>query len=217
MQNTNYLVFSDVDSYLLSLPRRLASGTTGEVIALYTKPFWAKKQSITLLAQDCEINRRKVQSTRKLIRYLAAPTASGKTACLLPAFLDSVESQRVFDGEDVAFTYYLYLAFGNNESRAFKVGSNLNPDATPVDQGAFFMQKCLMGYLSGNYESISLGNRTFPRFDDSVKAMETLIQDATGKNSKCLVHVDEYRRMLMTMPPWRQLFFERVHCWRWQK
>eukprot|EP00600_Ochromonadales_sp_CCMP1393_P001207 CAMPEP_0174979394 /NCGR_PEP_ID=MMETSP0004_2-20121128/14748_1 /TAXON_ID=420556 /ORGANISM="Ochromonas sp., Strain CCMP1393" /LENGTH=54 /DNA_ID=CAMNT_0016230899 /DNA_START=54 /DNA_END=215 /DNA_ORIENTATION=+ len=42
-------------------------------------------------------------STRKKVRYLSAPTASGKTSSVLPAFLESASME---DGG----THYLYIA-----------------------------------------------------------------------------------------------------------
>merc|ERR1711865_895644 len=53
------------------------------------------------------------RSQRRSVKYLAAPSASGKTSCILPAFLK---------GKDMGkFTHYLYFAFDNNDGQQFYV------------------------------------------------------------------------------------------------
>ena len=52
------------------------------------------------------------------MNYLAAPTSSGKTACILPAFL-----------ENTIFTYYFYMAFDNNDENYFRHEGAIMEDA----------------------------------------------------------------------------------------
>ena len=93
MQESTAAIFSDFDTYANTLPRRVV-GDTDQVLKLYELSFWADQQAVRTMAMDFESNRIEEtwKGTRKYVRYATAPKASGKTASILPAFLDSAES-----------------------------------------------------------------------------------------------------------------------------
>jgi hypothetical protein len=53
-----------------------------------------------------------VENVRSVVKYISAPTASGKSSSIFPAFVKSIGTA---DGGDV----YLYLAFTNNGQTNF--------------------------------------------------------------------------------------------------
>ena len=75
--------------------------------------------------------------TRKVVKYFAAPSASGKTCAVLPAFLRSA-------GKEGGFTHYIYIAYHNNR-RNFKAFPNKPVDYSLIayKQGTAFIVNCL--------------------------------------------------------------------------
>jgi len=69
---------------------------------------------------------------------LSAPSSAGKTASVLPAFL---ELCAIEDG----ITYYVYIAFDNNNKRNFRV-QPFDPSTDgriALNQGAAIMAECV--------------------------------------------------------------------------
>jgi hypothetical protein len=73
-------------------------------------------------------------SQRGMVRYLSAPPGYGKTASILPAFLQSKA------------THYVYLAFSNNAGKRFTLEPYVpSSDQTAAEsQAAAFMCQCIM-------------------------------------------------------------------------
>ena len=79
---------------------------------------------------------------RSFVMYLTAPSKSGKTSSILPAFLKSAERNK--DGK--GFTHYIYIAFKNNNKRNFSflgLPSSLHDNPRCAEkQGGYFMKDC---------------------------------------------------------------------------
>ena len=102
MKSNKVQLLESFEVYKRSLPVR-ADMDSQVQLPLYTLPYWACENDITLLAEQLE--RRGTQ--RSFVKYIAAPPSSGKTSAILPAFLKSAEG-------DGGFMHYFYLAFDNN-------------------------------------------------------------------------------------------------------
>ena len=132
MQNDNIPLFKDFEVYKSSLPVR-REDTTGDQVPLYKLPHWTVENDMKSLAYQLE----KPTHLRAKVKYLCAPGSSGKTSCILPAFLKSTENEK--DG----FTHYLYLAFSNNDSNFFQVSKSSKITNDAESQGASFIFECL--------------------------------------------------------------------------
>jgi len=135
---------------------------------------------------------------RYSVKYLAAPSASGKTSCILPAFLK---------GEDMdMFTHYLYFAFDNNDGRHFSV-TPFRP-AKDVDeelaekQGAAFalsIMEVLLEtaddpymYVCPRATSDELGVKTIEKLQEELAAY---VGKTLGPGCKLLIQCDEHAKM----------------------
>ena len=132
MQNDNIPLFKDFEVYKSSLPVRREE-TTGDQVPLYKLPHWTVENDMKSLAYQLE----KLTHLRARVKYLCAPGSSGKTSCILPAFLKSTENEK--DG----FTHYLYLAFSNNDNNFFQVSKSSKITNDAESQGASFIFECL--------------------------------------------------------------------------
>lgn len=196
-------VFSDFDTYAKTLPRRLVGGAMkNTILTLYKLPFWADQQAVRTMALDFESNRRGLEGSRNYVRYATAPTAAGKTASILPAFLDSAEADRSIDGENVSFSYYIYLAFDNNDGRTFQAMSPMPKEFEK--QGAFFILKCLAMYFDNQSGTVNISHECCCGDSDSaeppnihvVKSDLEALLDSMAPGGRRLIHVDEHHSML---------------------
>ena len=125
MQDGSVPLLATSKSYLASLPGRVCTWTGSSplkrdnsstpntpndtFLRLYHQPFYAADDDLKQMVDQLT----RIGKERYSVKYLAAPSASGKTSCILPAFLK---------GENMGkFTHYLYFAFDNNEGRQFRV------------------------------------------------------------------------------------------------
>jgi hypothetical protein len=82
---------------------------------------------------------KKSEQIRTWVKYIAAPSSSGKTTCMLPAFLKTT------------LTHYFYIAFDNNQNNNYRLWSESSliskiPDIARL-QGADFMLQCIKRFL----------------------------------------------------------------------
>jgi hypothetical protein len=140
---------------------------------LYELPFYAKKDSFDQYVEKLKVT---LQGPRSTIKYISAPTGSGKSSSssILPAFVQSIGT---VDGGVV----YLYLSFANNRQRHFKWVKG-KPNATleiAKRQGAAFICHCVKILLEhpndiSKYnvtESFPAG--TVPTVDDSLNDLQS--------------------------------------------
>lgn len=104
-------------------------------------------------------------SIRRQVKYVCAPTASGKTTSILPAFLASTK-----------FSHYLYLAFVNNNKRNFRL-SSLSPHVGVArKQGAAFALKCVATLLNNDDNThIEICEADLPTEDASKRQLKELL------------------------------------------
>lgn len=192
MANSTAPVFSDFETYAKTLPRRVVGNAGHGVLDLYKLPHWADPEAVKAMAIDLESNRRKLEGDRNYVRYATAPTASGKTASILAAFLNSAESGRTIGDSTVSLSYYIYIPFENNNSRNFRART---PDRDFYEQGAWFMLKCLDKFFNNTWGTVNTGDINIPGVEEIKIQMKNLFREKVG-GGRCLVHVDEHHSML---------------------
>ena len=181
-------LFRDWKTYQASLPVRAHDGEeTFETLKLHTLPYcyWGSDVELCTMVTQLESK----GCARGTVKYVCAPSASGKTTSIVPAFLKSDK-----------FTHYLYLAFHNNGRRNFKLRPSKPDEDEDVaeKQGAAFAVECVRILLE---EPDTEGPYPVPRDDDpppitdSQAAVSELVEKHLGKGSRSLIHVDEHRKM----------------------
>ena len=175
----NVSLFKDFETYSTSLPVRKRNK---EWLKLHTLPYFCSDEDVTRMATQLE--QAPPSNVRDSVKYVCAPSGSGKTCSILPAFLKS------------KFTHYLYIAFDNNNGRKF----TLAPYKPSLDerkaekQGAAFILKCVTLLLSGDGpREISVEEHCITRCPTG--DLKKLIHQSFGPDSKVLFHVDEHRKM----------------------
>ena len=88
MKNNSYPLFANWSNYEKWLPVRQISG---EFRKLYKLPHWIKEKDLDFVVDRLAKDLDTTSSARDFVRYLAAPTAYGKTSLILPAFLRSTK------------------------------------------------------------------------------------------------------------------------------
>ena len=184
------------EDYVKMLPTR-ESGDHRVLIA--GCPFWAKEDLVTHLAKLLE---ERGETERGVLPYLAAPSHSGKTACILVGFLNSVESTR-----KEKFAYYLYLAFSNNNDKHFAFNENTSVTDTKLDaekQGAHFAFQCVRHLMTEGaldrqqvYKYVD-DPSLLPSVSETVQKIEALLAEKLPggeSHGKVLFHVDEHHQM----------------------
>lgn len=199
MKKLNAPVFESAETYKKTLPTRRFIGKT---LTLYKHSFWCEEHELKNAAEHSECNLL-YSGEREYIRYLCSPPHSGKTACILPIFLNSAESNRTDN-----FSYYIYIACTNNNSRNFLRKYSGEMDK-PMVEGAAFICKVLEEYLQNTWGAcIETEGYDSSKVQDSkeesgevpyfVDKITELLRDAgVEEGEKVLVHVDEHRKMLL--------------------
>ena len=143
MLNESVPLLQNFDTYARHLPVRkvmvydpdLESATP---LKLHELSFYVRPEDLQRMATAIE---RSMQSTRGIVNYITSPCGTGKTASVLPAFLESKRA-----------THYLYIPLDNNGGKYFKahpyeIGTT---DTTIAEcQGAAFMVQCVKNLLEG--------------------------------------------------------------------
>ncbi len=184
MRNDNVPLLKDYTTYCAHLPRRQID--YGQVLSLYELEYWVRPADLKRMSTNgIELC---VPNARPTVRYISAPTGSGKTASILPAFLESPKA-----------THYLYLPFDHNDKKYFRAKPY---DIDAVDstkaqkQGAAFMAQCVKNLLEGN------GYGEIPVIDDvpSIGSIEndlkSYLQQKLGDGYRIWFHIDEHRKII---------------------
>ena len=109
---SNSTKFSCWPNFEKSLPRRKYNVKGTELyIPLYTLEYYARDDDLQRFANEIMEPPEESEQIRTWVKYIAAPSCSGKTTCILPAFLKTT------------LTHYFYIAFDNNQNNNFKLRS----------------------------------------------------------------------------------------------
>ena len=181
-------LYRDFDTYKMSLPVRERDC---EWLKLHELPYFGTDDDVKVMAEKLYDPKTAV---RKLVRYVCAPATSGKTTCVLPAFLESKFC-----------THYLYIAFDNNNKRQFKLSPYKPMDDTDCAerQGAAFAYECVRKLIKEpdkqgphNIEiEVDDESRELPTQDVSSDKLKKLLASHFGEQSCILFHADEHRKM----------------------
>eukprot|EP01035_Chromulina_nebulosa_P023356 gene23356-30266_t len=205
IKNNNVLLFKSFSNYKRSLPTRKY---ISEHIPLYTfLPYYVREESL----RDCAENLMRFPEVRgnlirTVVRYIAVPSGSGKTACVLPVFLRT------------ALTQYIYISFTNNNFQNFELFSENSISNNPkkaAQQGAAFMFQCIKSRL----ESLSGPHRielteSPPGIAETKGALRLYLVETLGPGHKCLFHLDEHRQAYLESTPAKIFPVGRWSCWQ---
>ena len=185
MKTNSAALLRDFDTYRKSLPVR--EGAWGVVLPLYLLSYYVLEDELVAMATELMAG---TEEARKVVKYVAAPSRSGKTASILPAFLRT-------DGK---LTHYLYLAFSNNNDACFAVSPS-KPHADrkiAENQGAAFIFECVKRLLnvpdSFSAYIVPLEDNPRPAAETS-RLLKSYLIEKLGSDSKPLFHLDEHKRM----------------------
>ncbi len=189
MISNNTKIFSSWKNFERSLPRRKynVKGTLS-YLPLYTLEYYARDDDLQRFADEIMQPPKKSEQIRTWVKYIAAPSSSGKSTCILPAFLKTTLS------------HYFYIAFDNNQDKNFKLRSPFlisnDPDIAR-EQGADFMFQCIKGFLDSplpGSQKIEC-NPNPPDFQTTEDELEKYLNEKLGDQHQCLFHLDEHRKM----------------------
>ena len=123
-------LLADFDVYKKSLPVRESFSSDKVFIPLYELPHWVHDQDLKSFANQLK---NKSFLSRNHVKYLSVPPHSGKTSCILPAFLKNTKSEG-------GFTHYFYFTFDNNDGRIYENDGEIsNSSIIALRQGASFI------------------------------------------------------------------------------
>jgi hypothetical protein len=180
------------DSYLKSMPVRRYD-TTGDYIRLCELEYLVRPNELKQMVQ--QIIKKPSIHIRAAVKYISAPTASGKTCSVLAAFL---EATKMIDGPPPP-THYLYIAFANNNRRNFQVSDVPNLNLIKAEQqGAAFMVECVKVLLEkpDKVEDYILAlNQNPPSVGDSKDTLNKYLLQTLGSDCNIWFHVDEHAKM----------------------
>ena len=191
-QSTTANLFRSFDTYAESLPtREFRDDNCNRInLRLYQLPYYARREDMQQLVHQLMFTS---GGTRNTVKYIASPSGSGKSSCILPAF---VESQR----SSSRFTHYLYMAFDNNNKRKFVVDSksDIIREKAPT-QGAAFVLQCLKILLENDSDCIWPArlylNPDPPEIEVSTESIDAYLLQQLGDSYNCLIHLDEHRKI----------------------
>ena len=178
-------LLKDFDVYKRSLPVRRDASSAQE-LPLYQLPYWTDDEDVEFFADQL----RRPPKSRASVKYLSAPSGSGKTSCILPAFLKSTHKKG-------GFTHYLYLAFNNNADNFFRASTEVN-QSIALRQGASFIFECLKILLESphkNGDHLIPCSEDPPKYKDTQNTLKEYIHKIVGPDQHLLLHLDEHRQM----------------------
>ena len=204
MQNQTHKLFGDIEEYLKHLPTR---DVGGRVLKLYELPFCCRSRQLQSLCRELV---QASHSKRSPVKFIVAPTHSGKTACILPAFLQM--------RRDRTMTHYIYLPFHNNADNHHEppvipdgMFETMSSESAIEEIGFAYLIHCLKRMLCSGYarqndrfyaqaaRDIQLGcnDSDGPSYAQQLNdEYAKLIQGILGDGGfKLLLHVDEHGKM----------------------
>ncbi len=182
MKSPNVPLLRDFQSYARHLPVRTAD------LVLYKLDYLVRPEALETLSAN--IGNRSSLMNGKEVKYLCAPTASGKSASVLPAFLVNEKA-----------THYFYIPFHNNNDRYFQCepfAFETNDLFIAEFQGAAFMVDCVKRLLDDPFEKQTRVEITKPEalYQNYSEMLQNYLDDKLGKNAVVWFHVDEHGKMI---------------------
>lgn len=182
--STGFPLFEDWETYVGHLPFRQSANGTWQKIVDY--PYYARKEDLQVLASQLE--RKGKGNSRPTIKYITAPTGSGKTASVAAAFTTSVTEGHNY------FSHYVHIAFENNKSNNFRANGIVSEDNEVAQkQGAYFALQCLQKVLNAQYSGIQVVQSP-QSLEDTAAEIAGLLEQFPGTKN-VLIHLDEHRKM----------------------
>ncbi len=194
MADSNVPLLKDFDTYARHLPvRRFDSEGSGKeatlCLPLYTVDYLVRPEDLQKMSKSID---QSMPTSRTAVRYLSAPSASGKSSSVLPAFLESKIA-----------THYLYIPFANNGGQIFKAKPYQICTTLPEiaeQQGASFMVQCVKNLLEGQWgttipivEAASLNNSSVQSCTNDLKAF---LNEKLGADAYIWFHLDEHGKII---------------------
>ena len=191
MKSNNAQIFSSWSNFERSLPRRKydVKGISS-YLPLYTLEYYSRDDELQKFADEImQPPKKSKQQIRTCVKYIAAPPSSGKTSCILPAFLKT------------KLTHYFYVAFDNNQENNYRLYSESSMISKIPDkahqQGADFMFQCIKTFLDPKSPGphrieCNLNPADFQTTEDE---LQKYLDKKLGDQHQCLFHLDEHRKM----------------------
>ena len=190
MSSNDTKIFSSWSNYERSLPRRKYDMKgIPSYLPLYTLAYYVQDSSLQVFADEIRAPSKVNLQTRTAVKYVTAPSCSGKTSSILPAFLKT------------NLSHYIYIAFDNNENNNYRLLESdfqiSNDSEIACNQGADFISNCIKCYLDSPLSGPHLigCNPSPPKFQTTKTALEIHLAEKLGSNHMCLFHLDEHRKM----------------------
>ena len=228
MKQKGLPLLKDLDSYLAHLPRREDSVQPEKPLILYECPYYVAPADLERFAKSLLSVPDELRGARAAVRSIVAPSGAGKSAAVLPAFL---EMQKLEPGSSPIPSMYIYMPFYNNCGRSHlpPVFLSIFPQFLQYSLGQAYMLCCFRLMLHGKYYRCCLQvliwffraliawafalicacasfNGDFFRGEYSglwQHRLQQLVTQAVGKENRILVHVDEHFAMSQN-PVFRQ-------------
>ena len=191
MKSNNTRSFSSWSNFERSLPRRKydVKGISS-YLPLYTLEYYSRDDDLQKFADEIMQTPKNIEKQiRTCVKYIAAPPSSGKTSCILPAFLKT------------KLTHYFYVAFDNNQENNYRLYSGSSMMSSIPDkahqQGADFMFQCIKTFLdpkSSGPHRIEC-NLNPADFQTTVDELQKYLDKKLGDQHQCLFHLDEHRKI----------------------
>ena len=191
MKSNNAQIFSSWSNFERSLPRRKydVKGISS-YLPLYTLEYYSRDDELQKFADEImQPPKKSKQQIRTCVKYIAAPPSSGKTSCILPAFLKT------------KLTHYFYVAFDNNQENNYRFYSESSMISKIPDkahqQGADFMFQCIKTFLDPKSSAgphrieCNLNPADFQTTEDE---LQKYLDKKLGDQHQCLFHLDEHRK-----------------------
>ena len=196
MISNNSRLFTSWSNYERSLPRRKYDMKgIPSYLPLYTLDYYVQDKNLQEFADEIRKPSSKANTqVRTAVKYITAPSCSGKTSSILPAFLRT------------DLSHYIYFAFDNNEHNNYRLSESDVQMSRDVDiaynQGADFIFHCVKYYLDSPLPGPHRikCNPNPPEYQVTQRALEIYLREKLGENHMCLFHLDEHRKMCPRFP-----------------
>lgn len=191
MISNNSRLFSSWSNYERSLPRRKYDMKgIPSYLPLYTLDYYVQDKNLQEFANEIRKPSSKANAQiRTAVKYITAPSCSGKTSSILPAFLRT------------DLSHYIYIAFDNNEHNNYRLLQSdvqmSRDDDIAYNQGADFIFNCVKCYLDSPLPGPHRikCNPNPPEYQETQRVLEIYLREKLGDNHMCLFHLDEHRKM----------------------